>query len=308
MTISATQQHPNKHYTWHNYRCAYQIVGEPQTNACQTPLLLIHPIGVGLSGKFWQRFCQSWQEKGYKNPIYNPDLLGCGDSAMPHLAYYPIDWAEQLNYFIETVIQQPVILVVQGALFPVAIKLVGLQNQSNTGTNWVKKLVLSGPPPWPLMTKEKSSIQQKLQWNLFFDSLVGNGFYRYARSRKFLSSFSTKRLFAYAEAVDEEWLKALSDGAKDMASRYAVFSFLAGFWRENYQEQIAAIQQPTLVVMGEKASSISREGKQETADQRLAEYLKYLPNGEGLKMSGRNVLPYESTHEFVEAIAPFIHR
>jgi pimeloyl-ACP methyl ester carboxylesterase len=308
MTISATQQYPTKHYTWRNYRCAYQIVGETQTNASQTPLLLIHPIGVGLSGKFWQRFCQSWQEKGYKNPIYNPDLIGCGDSAMPHLAYYPIDWAEQLNYFIETVIQQPVILVVQGALFPVAIKLVGLQNQSNTGTNWVEKLVLSGPPPWPLMIKEKSSIQQKLQWNLFFDSLVGNGFYRYARSRKFLSSFSTKRLFAYAEAVDEEWLTTLGDGAKSMASRYAVFSFLAGFWRENYQEQIAAIQQPTLVVMGEKASSISKEGKAETADQRLAEYLKYLPHGEGVKISGSNVLPYESTDDFVQAIAPFIHR
>lgn len=306
--MTATPTYTTKYYTWQNYRCAYQAIADNETSTSYPPLLLIHPIGVGLSGKFWQRFCQIWQEKGYKNPIYNPDLLGCGDSAMPHLAYYPIDWAEQLNYFIQTVIKQPVILVVQGALFPVAIKLVGLQNQRNTSTNWVKKLVLSGPPPWPLMTKAKSNLQQKLQWNLFFDSPLGNGFYRYARTRKFLSSFSTKRLFADAAAVDEEWLNTLGEGAKPMASRYAVFSFLAGFWRENYQEQIMAIQQPTLVVMGEKASSIGREGKAETAAQRLAEYLKYLPNGEGLKISGRNVLPYESTYEFVEAIAPFIHR
>lgn len=306
--MTATPTYTTKYYTWQNYRCAYQAIADNETSTSYPPLLLIHPIGVGLSGKFWQRFCQIWQEKGYKNPIYNPDLLGCGDSAMPHLAYYPIDWAEQLNYFIQTVIKQPVILVVQGALFPVAIKLVGLQNQVNTDTKWVKKLVLSGPPPWPLMTKATSNLQQKLQWNLFFDSPLGNGFYRYARTRKFLSSFSTKRLFADAAAVDEEWLNTLGEGAKPMASRYAVFSFLAGFWRENYQEQIMAIQQPTLVVMGEKASSIGREGKAETADQRLAEYLKYLPQGEGLKISGRNVLPYESTYEFVEAIAPFIHR
>lgn len=306
--MTATPTYTTKYYTWQNYRCAYQAIVDNETSTSYPPLLLIHPIGVGLSGKFWQRFCQIWQEKGYKNPIYNPDLLGCGDSAMPHLAYYPIDWAEQLNYFIQTVIKQPVILVVQGALFPVAIKLVGLQNQGNTDTNWVKKLVLSGPPPWPLMTKATSNLKQKLQWNLFFDSPLGNGFYRYARTRKFLSSFSTKRLFADAAAVDEEWLNTLGEGAKPMASRYAVFSFLAGFWRENYQEQIMAIQQPTLVVMGEKASSIGREGKAETAAQRLAEYLKYLPNGEGLKISGRNVLPYESTYEFVEAIAPFIHR
>jgi pimeloyl-ACP methyl ester carboxylesterase len=304
--ISEHQRSQIQSYQWQNYRCTYEVMGSNDANT-HPPLLLIHPIGVGLSKSFWQRFCQNWQQQGHNNVIYNPDLLGCGDADMPHLAYYPIDWAEQLNYFIETVIQQPVVLVVQGALFPVAIKLVNLQKDSNPGKNWVKKLVLGGPPPWPLMIKETPPGKQKVRWNLFFDSLVGNGFYRYARSRKFLTSFSTKRLFAEAEAVDEEWLEMLLQGAANMASRHAVFSFLAGFWRENYQEQIAAINQPTLVVMGEKASSISKEGKKETADERLAQYLQYLPNGECIKIKGRNVLPYESTDEFVKAIVPFIN-
>lgn len=307
MTISYKQGSKTEAYTWRNYRCTYNVFGNNENSANNPPLLTIHPIGVGLSRKFWQRFCKQWQEQGYKNLIYNPDLLGCGESDMPHFAYYPIDWAEQLNYFIETVIQQPVILVLQGALLPVAIKLVGLQRESITGKNWVKKLVLSGPPPWALMIKETSSVKQKVRWNLFFDSLVGNGFYRYARSRKFLASFSTKQLFAEAEAVDEEWLATLREGSANMASRYAVFSFLAGFWRENYEQAIAAIAQPTLVVMGDKASSISKEGKEESADERLAQYLKYLPNGQGIKISSRNVMPYESTDEFVKAIAPFVN-
>lgn len=62
-----------------------------------------------------------------------------------------------------------------------------------------------------------------------------------------------------------------------------------------------------LVVVGDKASNISKEGQTETPDERLANYLAYLPQGQGAKLPGRNVLPYESTAEFVTAIAPFIH-
>jgi hypothetical protein len=52
--------------------------------------------------------------------------------------------------------------------------------------------------------------------------------------------------------------------------------FLAGFRRQNYLEAIAAIIEPILVVVGDKASSISRAGKQDTPDQRLADYLECL--------------------------------
>ena len=98
----------------------------------------------------------------------------------------------------------------------------------------------------------------------------------------------------------------LEKGAKNAQSRYAVFSFLAGFWRFNYSESIAKITQPTLVLIGEKASNISRSGIKETPEERLKVYLKHLPNGEGLLLPGRNVLPYESTKEFVAAVAKFV--
>lgn len=97
----------------------------------------------------------------------------------------------------------------------------------------------------------------------------------------------------------------LAQGAANPASRYAVFSFLAGFWRQNYLGEIAAITQPTLVVVGDKASSISRASGQDTPDQRLADYLKCLSQGQGIKNAGRNVLPYESTNEFTATVAAF---
>lgn len=285
-------------YTWKNYRCAYEHY-TPETQD-STPLLLIHPIGVGLSRRFWHRFCQAWYQGGHDNPIYNPDLLGCGESEMPHIAYTPADWAAQLQHFLETVIQKPVTLVVQGALLPVALELVRLQTQPNH----IQKLVLASPPAIALMTQPTGVRQQKLTWNLL-DSPLGTAFYFYARRPQFLSSFSTRQLFASSDRVDSEWLDLLVKGAANPASRYAVFSFLAGFWRQNYRDEIAATAQPTLVVVGDRASSISQAGKQDTPDRRLADYLKCLPQGKGVKIAGRNVLPYESTTEFVATLAAF---
>lgn len=288
-------------YTWKNYRCAYSYYAPTSPEAQDgTPLLLIHPIGVGLSRQFWHRFCRAWYQSGRTNPIYNPDLLGCGESDMPHIAYTPPDWADQLQHFLVTVVQKPVILIVQGALLPVALELVRLQTEPNL----IRQLVLASPPAMAVMTEATSVRQQRLTWNLL-NSPPRTAFYFYARRPQFLSSFSTRQLFADADGVDTEWLEMLVKGAANPASRYAVFSFLAGFWRQNYLGAIAAITQPTLVVVGDRASSISRAAGQDTPDQRLSDYLECLPQGKGVKNAGRNVLPYESTNEFTAATAAF---
>ncbi len=293
-------------YVWKQYRCAYDIYSpDSETSADAISLLLIHPIGVGLSRHFWHRFCRQWLQSGHLQQIYNPDLLGCGESDMPHIAYKPEDWAEQLHYFLETVVQKPTVLIVQGALLPVALALVHRQAEAAKTTGWVQGLVLAGPPAWAVMTQGTPVWRQQVVWNLL-NSPFGRGFYRYARRRQFLQSFSTRELFAEVKDVDAGWLDMLEAGATNPASRHAVFSFLAGFWRQDYEVAIAAVHQPTLVVVGEQASSISRRGQAETPEQRLTNYLEHLSEGHGLKSRGRNVLPYESTAEFVAAIANFV--
>ncbi|MDY7024611.1 MAG: alpha/beta hydrolase, partial [Cyanobacteriota bacterium] len=302
MESSATSSTP-QYYTWKGYRCAYEIHSPVDaTSSPDLPLLLIHPIGVGLSRQFWYRFCDRWQQRGYQNPIYNPDLLGCGDSEMPRIAYQPEDWAKQLHEFLCTVIQRPVLVIVQGALLPTAIALVELQQQ----TNLVKGLVLSGPPAWRVMTDAGSPTQHRLLWNLLFDSPVGSLFWLYARRRQFVESFSVRQLFAETEAVDQQWLDLLETGATDAKSRYAVFSFLAGFWRKNYESAMKEIKQPTLIAFGEKASSISRKGFSETPEQRAQIYQSQWQNAKSRIIPGRNVLPYESTENFIDIVAEFL--
>jgi pimeloyl-ACP methyl ester carboxylesterase len=284
-------------YLHQGYECWYDSIA-PVEPATGLPLLLIHPIGVGLSRLFWQRFCPQWYASGQRNLIYNPDLLGCGESQMPPVAYYPIDWAKQLQTFLRDIIQTPVIVVVQGALLPVAIELATLQ------PDFVRGLVLCGPPAWTLLSQPVPVWQQRLSWALF-DSALGGLFYGYARRSQFLRSFSTRQLFASPEAVDAEWLDLLRQGSQPFASRRAVFSFLASFWRQDYRPQIAALTQPTLVVLGQQASSISRDAKGE--GDRKADYLAHWPQSQGITIPGRNVLAYESPQALVTAIQPFVN-
>jgi pimeloyl-ACP methyl ester carboxylesterase len=289
-------------YVWNGHRCAYDYLAETEADG-RTPLLLIHPIGVGLSRHFWGRFCQQWRAAGYGQAIYNPDLLGCGDSDMPRQPYTPADWANQLGYFLQTVVQQPVVILVQGALLPVALELL----KSPEHRQQVRGLVMAGPPPWDLINQDWPRWKTQLFWRLF-NSPLGGLFFRYARRRQFLQRFSVRQLFDQPEAVDEEWLEMLNTGAP-MASRHAVFSFLAGFWRQDYRDAIAALTQPSLVVMGEATTSISRSTEDQTgAGQRLIDYRQHFPDCQGITIPGRNVLPYESVEEFVDAIAPFIQQ
>ncbi|GAP98173.1 alpha/beta fold hydrolase [Leptolyngbya sp. NIES-2104] len=284
------QLNKTQFYQWNQYRCAYDF-HEGQG----VPLLLIHPIGVGLSRQFWRRFIDA----GQQNSIYNPDLLGCGESDMPRIAYAPIDWAQQLQSFLHRVVKTPAIVIAQGALCPVAIELATIE------PTLVKAIVFSGSPAMSLLSRDTSETSHRIAWNLF-DSPFGNAFYRYARRSEFLRNFSIRQLFADEAQVDSEWLAMLKQGSNDLESRHAVFAFLSGFWRQDYTERMSKIQQPVLAVFGDKASSISREGKGEKVSDRLNDYLEKFPNCEGVIIPGRNVLPYESTQEFVGSIEGFV--
>jgi hypothetical protein len=169
-------------------------------------------------------------------------------------------------------------------------------------------MVLSGPPAWRTITDAGNPRKQKALWNLFFSGPLGELFYRYARRREFLRSFSERQLFADPEDIDANWLDFLKKGSEDIDTRYAVLSFLAGGLRGDYGDAIGAIPYPTLVLFGERASSIGREGKPESPEERLEQYLKHLPRGRGTIIPGRNVLPYESTDEFVTAVTDFIRQ
>jgi len=288
-------------YNWKNYRCAYEFHEESSEE--KLALLLIHPIGVGLSCQFWHPFIKTWLKIEKNYPIYNPDLLGCGESDQPPVAYFPQDWADQLNHFLTQIIQAPVVIICQGGLFPIAMDLINTCPQPEL----IKGLILSSPPTIKYITENKPYWQQKLSWNIFFNApLIGTNFYKYARSRQFLEKFSTRQLFANSQSIDQNWLNTLEKGAENLSSRYAVYSFLAGFWRQDYRAKMKNIKQKTLIVMGDQTSSVGRDQVSETPQTRLNFYLNQFSNSQGIIIPGRNVLPYESPPELVSVSLNFV--
>ena len=293
---------PTKYYQWQKYKCAYTSYNTDCVS--EYAIVLIHPVGVGLSGIFWNRFLKAQAQSTVKMPIYNPDLLGCGESDLVHIAYDPKDWATQLNHFIDTVVKKPVILISQGASFPIAIYM----SSGDLKCELIKGMILSGPPAWNIMVNGGNIRISEIIWNVFFDTIFGSFFYKYAQRKEFIQSFSVKQLFANPENVDDEWLDMLVEGAVNPKNRYAVFSFLAGFWRKNYTRLMTQLDQQILLLVGDTATSVSKDGFKEAPDKRIELYEKNIPNVQSKIIKGRNVLPYESTSEFLNEVIDFCQK
>ena len=59
-------------------------------------------------------------------------------------------------------------------------------------------------------------------------------------------------------------------------------------------------------MVGESASGISRSGRRDSSDQKLADYGAAINGLSARMIPGRNVLPYESSAACVAAIADWI--
>lgn len=261
-----------------------------------SPLLLIHPIGVGLSARFWDRFIHHWKATGDDHALFAPDLLGCGTAPYPRQPLTPEDWATELIKSLQERNCEPVILVSQGASLPIALAVMDKAPQLVSG------LIAISPPGWRVLKDAFPTQRSRQLWNVLFRGTAGNLFYRYARRRRFLKSFSEKNLFARHQDVDNEWLEMLDEGSKIMDTRWAVFSFLAGFWRCGWESALTSVNVPFLVIFGRSATGIGRSSSWDDLEERLKTYRSKLINAEIQTIEGRNVLPYESTKQCTNCI------
>ncbi len=266
-------------------------------NGSGSPLLLIHPIGVGLSSRFWDRFIQRWKHEDPAAVLLAPDLIGCGEGEFSRQPLTPEDWAQPLIRLLRERHSRPAVLVTQGTSLPIALALL------EQAPELVNGLVAVSPPGWRVLSEATPIARANRLWRWLFSGPAGNLFYRYARRREFLRSFSEKNLFAEAKSVDEEWLQTLKEGSRAMNTRWAVYSFLAGFWRRDWEPQLTSLTIPLLVVFGSSATGIGRSRSWDNFSERLETYRLKLPQAVIETIPGRNVLPYESTDDCVLSIS-----
>ena len=269
------------------------------------PLLLIHPVGVGLSGRFWDRFILEYREADPDTVLVAPDLLGCGNQLniwqadndnSAHRPLTHVEWSKQLVEVIRSRIKEPAVLVVQGASLPIALEM--LKNAPDD----ILGIVSFVPPSWKVMSEEMNSLTSQLLWKFLFASPLGQVLYLWLRRREFLKSFSIKELFDNPEDVDEEWLSMLKEGSRHRSTRWAVFSFLIGSWRKDWRPILTNLKKPTLILMGKKATGVGRSASIDNAKERINTYSKFMPEAEIRVIDGRNVLPYERAKESAHAV------
>jgi len=101
-----------ENYTHKEWKLTYLYKKAAPGHEHEKPIILIHPIGVGISSWFWTKLMTAYGDHDNDNPaIYAPDLIGCGlehgaDAWIPEEKglFFPLSWVEGVETLMETVV------------------------------------------------------------------------------------------------------------------------------------------------------------------------------------------------------------
>ena len=318
MAVFSTQTIP---YDGQTYTVKVQEASALTGSEKCPPILCIPPVGVGITREFFEPLHREWAMLGAPAALHTPDLLGCGDAQpKPRRFYTPEIWAAQLLAYVNGTVKEPVIVLTQGGLLPVALEM-----WKQRGTESVAGVSFVSPPPLRFFApqaesepgvrprfadddkaKKPSKRQQRLLW-LAAQSTVGGAFYRYLRAGKGqprIRAFSERNLFASASNVDDEWMDMCYNGARDTRGRFATLAYLCGTvpggsWREDRTDLLQSLEVPSQVLRGDAVVN---------ASERLASFVERVPNPSCCHLieGGRAVLPYENAKDVARYLAEFL--
>ena len=280
-------------YQCQGFTCAARHKPAASGHEADPPLLLVHPVGIGLDSWFWNRLLDNWQGA----EVYCPDFIGCGKSEewAPEEKglFVPLDWVRQCEVLWRERIQRPCMVVGQGGMAPVAVQLATRQSDLWDGPRAVCSVVLASPPTWDDMADGLDEAEVARNYRQLSSPLGAAG-YRLLRMRSFVRFFSD--LFLFQGQCDDAWLDECDRGAAPLAARFPVFAFNAGLVGvRGLGAEMRAMKQPMLILNGEADKRTAKRAGY--AEQMAACSLQTLP--------GCNVLPWEEPQATARALAAF---
>jgi len=268
-------------YDYDGWICSYRHrAGNPEL----APLLLLHPVGIGLGAWFWDRLLE--QDVGGRE-VFAPDFVGCGDSATWEPSqrglFIPLDWCRQVEALWRLEIQRPCVVVAQGGLAPVGVKLATRQSDAWDGPRAVERLVLASPPAWREISQGYDSQSVAQNYDVL-SSPLGLLAYNFLRRRAFVEFFSN--LFLFCDKADPEWIELCCEAAARPSAQHPVFAFNAGVVGAlGLYDELVELQTPTLILEG--------AGDKRSAERRG--YVECMPDCAARTLEASlNVLPWEA--------------
>lgn len=271
-------------YEYDGWKCRYRY------KAGSGPaVMLIHPIGIGLSSWFWEPVMNEFEDA----EVFAPDLVGCGESQVwdpsERGLFIPLDYVRQCEELWRREIGRPCVVVAQGGLAPVGVGLATRETETWDGSRAISHLVLCSPPIWNDMANgaRREDVSRNYQaWR----GPLGQFGYGLLRQKNFVKFFSD--LILFSEKADESWLEKCRGEAEQPGKQHPVFAFNAGIvGARGLYDELRDLNQPTLILQGAKDAR-SRE-----------EYLENMPHCHIQSLPDTlNVLPWERPAETARAI------
>lgn len=270
-----------------------------------SPLLLVHPVGIGLSSWFWIKFIEEFNAGP---ALYAVDLIGCGlehgaDAWNPNERgmFFPLSWTEGCETLLNNIIiprfaeqlktsfQSNCIVITQGGVAPVGIMLAYRNPQT------VSKLIMASPPKWTDLIHPIPQAVLKRNYYSLSLPIIGPFLFKLLETRFAIRLFSN--LFLFSKSCDERWLDMIIDsGSISVAAREPIKAFNAGLLNNrSYKNELRSLIQPTLVLSGSK-------------DKRQTERIQFnkeMANCSLKMIDGLNVLPWENVTEFKRIVSEF---
>ena len=313
-------QHKNKWNLTYLYKAP-----SPGNEKC-SPIIFVHPVGIGLSSWFWTNVMSEFgKDEDGNPPMYAVDLIGCGlehgsqawDPEKEGL-FFPLCWVEGVETLINEVVRTECsvgsstnngdgflsdffgnknakkslksngcTVIVQGGLASVGVLL------ASRNPITVSRLILTSPPTYKDMITPIPQKELESNYKFLKSKFWGDLAFSLLESR-FLTKFFSDQ-FLFKENCDEDWLDFAMAGVSNEA-RTPVQVFNAGLIsHRSYDEEISEIRQPVLVVSGSiDKRNIDREA-----------YATEMRNCRLSTLEGVNVLPWENPLDVVKMIKDF---
>jgi hypothetical protein len=303
-------------YSYKDYNVTYRYKPPAPGHERDAPLLLIHPVGIGLASWFWENLIDAWE---YGGPIYAPDLWGCGNVEADDLRHmpsssFPDRWVEACDIFLSLSVDSSAprksvfpfvaklwtdssttnrrrwVVVAQGGLAPIGVRV------AHRNPSQISHLILTSPPTWSDMTTAVPRTELQRNDQFLRSPVWGSLAFSLLETRWAVSFFSNLFLFASSNIEDTtKWLDCIQDGVGP-AQRFAVMAFNAGFCQQvSNEKELTELPQPTLILQGDEDKSRNRD-----------EYVQNMKDCKIKTIPGKNVLPWESPARVCQAIREFI--
>ena len=292
-----------KTYKYDGWNLTYSYKAASPGFENDSPILLIHPVGIGLASWFWERFMDEWTGPA----LYAPNLIGCGISQgsdpwnpEERALSFPLGWAQGCEALMNEVVAsssafpglsflgkgQKWNVMSQGGLAPVVV----LMAARNPDT--VERLILASPPTWKDMTTGVPEKELSRNYNFLSNPVWGRWAFRLLESRGAIEFFSNQ--FLFSQTCDATWLDKAEEEL-GLASRPPVISFNSGFClHRSFEEELRTLPQQTIILAG-KDDKRARE-----------EYTRCMKKCHLEVLPGLNVLPWESPSETMQAVKNFL--